>query len=751
MAYIASRSQSQGRPGFSISFRHPLRKDKHGKLGLKIRRGLNTADQEKADELIAQMNTILSDESWWNIARFNDAQQQFDPVIVDAFFGDIQAGRLDSTELRDSFLPLPSKEDGFARVLFVGTTGAGKTSLLRHCIGSDPNKDRFPSTSTAKTTVSDIEVIPTEGSYRAVVTFFSEFVIRANIEDCITNACLAVWEKSSDDRIAEEFLNHSDQRFRLSYTLGSWHVSESTDDDDDWSFGEDSESEIGDNEEKVAQEETYRNRVQLEEFIQRIKDLSYPLIEQTISDFGSPTALSAEDAAAAQDIFLELVEDQSSFTELVFDVLAEVEKRFEFLSAGELHRPRTSSKWPDYWTYTTDDRDEFISNIRWFSSNFAPSFGKLLTPIVDGIRISGPLYPDFLDEEKPKVVLIDGQGLGHTADSATSVTTHITKRFESVDVILLVDNAQQPIQAAAQAVLKAAASSGHYGKLAIAFTHFDLVKGANLPTAVDKKNHVLASVNNYLLRLKEALSAAVVNSMSKALEQQCFMLGGLNMQGSKLPKAIKTEFNRLFMFFAKSVEPPPLPETHPIYDLAGIGFAVQRATDVFQHVWSARLSLSYRSGVTAEHWTRVKALSRRIATEMDVEYSTLQPVADLVDRMAAEVSNYLDNPLKWTRPPASENEAQDAISVVRRKIYNALHDLVLRRIINDHLNEWRSAWDRSGKGSATRRALDVRSIYEVAAPIPGIVNTVESLDLLSEMRTIVSEAIQASGGQLGIA
>ena len=751
MAYIASKSQSQGRPGFSILFRHPLRKDKHGKPGLKVRRGLNTSDSDEAEELVTQMNTILSDESWWNAARRSDAQSLFGPVVVDAFFGDIQAGWKDSAELRDTFLPLPTKSEGYAHVLFVGTTGAGKTSLLRHCIGSDPNEDRFPSTSTAKTTVSDIEVIPQEGNYRAVVTFFSEFSIRANVEDCLRNACIAVWENLSDDRIAEEFLNHPDQRFRLSYTLGSWRAPEIAVEEDDWSFGDEEEQETGSTEENVAHEETRKNRALLEEFIHRITDISTPIIMQTIADFGSPAALSGDDAAAAQDIFLEQVEEAPAFIELVFDVMTEVVKRFDYLSAGELHRPRSSSEWPDYWTYDTENRDDFIRNIRWFSSNFAPSFGRLLTPLVDGIRISGPLYPDFIENEKPRVVLIDGQGLGHTADSAATVTTHITKRFEAVDVILLVDNAQQPIQAAAQAVLRAAASSGHYGKLAIAFTHFDQVKGANLPTAADKKNHVLASVNNYLLRLKEALSAAVVNSMGKALESQCFMLGGLNMTGTKLPKAIKAELNRLFAFFGKSIEAAPLPETHPIYDLAGIGFAVQRATDVFQRVWSARLSLAYISGISSDHWTRVKALTRRIASEMDVEYDTLQPVADLVGRMADEVSNYLDNPLKWTRAPLSEEEAQEAISAVRRKVYAALHDLVSRRIIDDHLNDWRSAWDRSGKGSTTRRATDIRSIYESAAPIPGTVNTSASLALLTEMRTIVGNAIQESGGQLQMA
>lgn len=755
MAYTASKSQSQGRPGFIISFRHPLRKDKQGKPGLKIRRGLGTSDSTKADVLIKQMNQLLSDESWWNASKQLIAQQQgFDPIIVDAFFGEMQAVRSDTRQLRDRFLPLPTKEDGCAQILFVGTTGAGKTSLLRHCIGSHPIEDRFPSTSTARTTVSDIEVIPQEGEYRAVVTFFSEFVIQANIEDCIRNACNSVWEQQADNKIAEAFLNHPDQRFRLGYILGNWE-SPIEQPEDDWSFGDDeNELDLGDSTEKVGDDDVRNNQEQLKNFISKVKSFAGDLRRKTISllDVGSLAALSDDDAAAANDIFLEQVEDDLRFSELVFDVLAEVSKRFNLLDDG-LHRPRLASDWPDYWTYTTTDRAEFISKIRWFSSNYAKSFGKLLTPLVDGIRVAGPLYPDFLKQGDglPKVVLIDGQGLGHTADSASSVTTHITKRFETVDVILLVDNAQQPIQAAAQAVLRSVASSGHHAKLAIAFTHFDQVKGDNLRGADAKKAHVLASVTNYLFRLKEGTSSAVALSMEKALEQQCFMFGGLDMPNQKLPKAIVNEFKRLFGFFAKSICPPIPLEAHPIYDPSGINFAVQRATNIFQKTWGARLGLASISGISVEHWTRVKALSSRVSQQISDEYDSLKPVADLVGRMADEISKYLDNPINWTRVPNSDEEAQKAISIVRQKVYAKLHQILSQRVVDEHLAEWREAWNHSGKGSSTKRALNIRSIYEMAAPVPSTVNKTPALNFLSEIRTMVISSIEESGGKVELA
>lgn len=204
-----------------------------------------------------------------------------------------------------------------------------------------------------------------------------------------------------------------------------------------------------------------------------------------------PHAASAEDREAALEIFQGELFNDPQFHNIVHDVLDEALQRFEALESGELTYRSASSKWPVMWTYSTADRTEFLKQVRWFSSNFAPSFGKLLTPLVDGIRVVGPLFPTFSDHEA-KVVLLDGQGLGHTPDSSTSVTTHITRRFAEVDAILLVDNAEQPIQAAAQSVLRAVASSGNNTKLLIAFTHFDQVKGLNLPTFADKRAHVLA-------------------------------------------------------------------------------------------------------------------------------------------------------------------------------------------------------------------------------------------------------------------
>ena len=756
VTYSASKSQTN-RPGWSVSFRHPLRNDARGKPGLKMRRGLGTTDEAEADQLVAEMNVLLKDPTWWNANKRADAERKFSKPIVDAFYDEIQAGREDPELLREERIPLPTVDDGYSRVLFVGTTGAGKTSLLRQLINSDPDKDRFPSTAPAKTTIADIEVIQSDGTYKAVVTFFTEFQIQACVEECIAEACSAARENNvPDDKIAERFLNHRDQKFRLSYILGGWRdTDKQAEDDDGFSFDKEPET-VDDVPEEggLTASEREENREVLQGIVDRIKVLAKKALGCISSDLGiEPGKPKNDDLDAAEELIEEnfdeyLVEDDG-FHELVQDVLDRVRGRFSFIDGESLERHR--SGWPKRWWFETDDRRQFIDQIRWFSSNYWPQFGRLLTPLVCGIRVKGPLFPAFTMAH-PRLALIDGQGLGHTPDSTSSVTTHITKRFDRVDVILLVDNAQQPMQAAPFAVLRSVAASGHSEKLAVAFTHFDLIKGPSLQTSVDKRDHVMASVRNALSSLRDVLGTPLTRSIEHDIDKKCFMFGGVDRNLKQLPSRaadyMHAELKGLVEFCEEAIVPPTPPEARPIYDPTGISFAVQEAVSKFRGPWLARLGLASYEGVRKEHWTRVKALNRRIAGELDDEYDTLRPTADLVARMTESVSRFLDNPIDWTQEPEDDQKRQAAVAQIRRSVSAEMHNLALRRLVEQHLVKWREAYDFRGEGSTFRRAQTIRGIYDEAAPVPDTVMPPPSKQFLAEIRRLVISAIEESGGEV---
>ena len=142
--------------------------------------------------------------------------------------------------------------------------------------------------------------------------------------------------------------------------------------------------------------------------------------------------------------------------------------------------------------------------------------------------------------------------------------------------------------------------------------------------------------------------------------------------------------------------------------------AIQKATQLFHESWNTTLS--------DEHWTRIKALARRLGKRNQEEYAELKPIADLIQFVAQEVSLFLSEPYKWN-PPVSVDERKDdklaAIDLIRRAIYGKLHDYVRATGCSTaSCLSGLAAYNHRGNGSTRRRASDIRAIYSSAAPIP---------------------------------
>jgi len=445
--FKASLSQSQGRRAWCIIFRHPLRRDAQGHLGLRVRRGLGTTDRAEAERLKDQMNDLLSDKTLWNPAAQERAKGLYDGRVVGAFYDNLTPIEQDFWGIRERIIPLSTLDNDYTRVLFVGTTGAGKTTVVRQLLGTDPRIERFPSTSAAKTTISDLEIMLAEGPFRAVVSFLPKDWVQTYIEECVAAAVLTHLESRGPGEVARKLLEHSEQRFRLSYILGTWSTlskPEKEDElsDEDGDEGEDIiEQDIISSEERRKLVERLHNHLQS---VQSLADISRDELETNLK-------FSWEDASKEdRDAFQELLEDelynQEAFHRLVDDILDDVEERFEILQKGQIIREK--GEWPSFWTFETSDREEFLKTINQFSSNYAQNFGRLLTPLVQGIRAAGPFQPAWKEGDMPRLVLMDGEGLGHSPDTTASISTRITDLYEKADAIVLVDSASQPMQAA---------------------------------------------------------------------------------------------------------------------------------------------------------------------------------------------------------------------------------------------------------------------------------------------------------------
>jgi hypothetical protein len=158
-----------------------------------------------------------------------------------------------------------------------------------------------------------------------------------------------------------------------------------------------------------------------------------------------------------------------------------------------------------------------------------------------------------------------------------------------------------------------------------------------------------------------------------------------------------------------------------------------------------------RSGVAPEHWTRIKALTRRLGVFKIDEYESLRPVADLIRLLQAQISNFLSAPLKWspsTPPESREQEKTQAIDSIRQDVFRRLHSLSTRRILEERISGWTEAYEHSGSGSTRVRAKDIIKLYESAAPVPNEMPGPDANEFLFELRELVAESILDNKGEL---
>lgn len=745
---------NKGRSSWCIIFRHPICQAADKKQRLRVRRGLGTSDQVLAQRLVDQLNEILEDPTMWTLGSRERAGAKFDPRIVDAFYDPMQPEGHDPWAARDAVIPLPGgrdADDGYARVQFVGTTGAGKTTVVRQLLGTDPDQERFPSISAAKTTICDIEVVMRPGDFDAVVTFIPRDRVRQYIEECVSAAIASKLEGASDRDVLRRFLEHSEQRFRLSYILGNpmllreSNEKELSDEGDSDDLVGAEAVELSDEEKKGLLETLDRHLDQIEALAESSRDS----LEATAREFGIKLGeASKQDREVLQSLIDDQMADDERFHELIDAVLEDVEERFSLISDGALERSR--DEWPLKWTFSSDDRREFIKSVNRFSSNYAPSFGRLLTPLVEGIRVAGPFSPEWGDNNTPKLVLMDGQGIGHTADSTSSLSTSITSRFQLADAIVLVDNAAQPMQAAPCAVLQTLVASGHESKLIVIFTHFDEVKGDNLKGLAARKDHVLGSFDNAAHALGKAFGREAESALRRLIPDRVVFLANIQKKLEKNARLTQSELGRLLSAIASTIQPVGPVEYRPVYDVANLVLTVQKATQEYHDCWKGILGMGTRSGVAPEHWTRVKALTRRLGIFHVDEYDTLRPVADLIRLLQVHVSQFLASPLSWEpKTPAEDSEErQAAIDMIRKEVFTRLHGLSRRRLLEERLSGWVGAYEHRGEGSTRVRARDIVTLYEEAAPVPNEMPGPDANEFLFEIRELIAESVQASGGIL---
>jgi hypothetical protein len=80
----------------------------------------------------------------------------------------------------------------------------------------------------------------------------------------------------------------------------------------------------------------------------------------------------------------------------------------------------------------------------------------------------------------------------------------------------------------------------------LVFTHFDEVKGDNLPNAAAKEQHVLASAENVLASIGEELGPFAERCASLApLKEACFFVGGIDEDARRHQEDAQAHYRQL--------------------------------------------------------------------------------------------------------------------------------------------------------------------------------------------------------------
>jgi hypothetical protein len=731
--YVATAKRNPGRKAYLVEFRHPLRNDSNNKPGRKTRKGLGTENDSDAQRLVKQLNELLGDERLWSLGAKPEASKQYDPRIIEIFYGEIEPRGSSALQLRDKLLPLPSREDGYASVLLMGVPGAGKTTLLRQLMGTHPKLERFPSTSVNRTTTFPTEVALRDGAYEAVVTFMSEHETRFEIEESLSAALVeAIGENTK--QVARALLEKSDMRFRLKYLLGDYDAGQDEIDpyDDDEETGASSDIE---NTEAPTTAERTRFQHTLKGYIERINAMASQAKAAFETEHGGLVAdMSAQDRNAALDLIEEAAVTSDVFIELVSDVLDELRTKFDLVTAGRFER--TTTLWPKAWYIKKQahERGPFLEAIQFFSDNHYRSWGKLLTPLVNSMRVVGPFKPNWA-EQTAHLVIVDTEGLGHKADATADLPEQVLPLLQKADVILLVESAKNGMtNFASGKALEAIVNTGHTRKLSVIFTNMDLVKGDNLKGQA-KFDHVFGGLRNIVEnQLAKNVSVDAARGLLEHLDTSTFYVGRINEVD---PIPAKPELNKLLRYLAAAqplvFEPVALPE----YRDDKLGFAIQEAAREFRQQWKGMLGFA---AVKPKPWQTIKALSRRYAEGWDDGF-VLRPTSNLVAALSAAISRFLETPIGWSGHPTPEQK-RDTIDRIKTKITTDLPFLSIRRLREEPQPQWQEAYSLRGAGTTRPRASRIEGIFERYVPIPDAVSVDREVwEFLDEVKGTVMKAI----------
>lgn len=588
----------------------------------------------------------------------------------------------DAFKRREKVIPLrPDNE--YKVISLLGSTGSGKTTFLRKMLGINPETENIPPTSSNRTTTHNFEVVISDIKYyKACITFVSMKYIKETVTECLVRASKEYNKTNNIKKAFSVLFEDSTQTFRLKYIIGD-----------------------------IKKDEDLNKKytdmiIRCSNIYKELNDILYNGAEIASSEKYENDRIIHEDLIADpqfKDVHKTICQDIVNIFKKTINT-----NTISLISLGN-----NTSELPIGCIFKIEDRRKFLKILQSFVGNQKAMWGQLLTPLVESVRITGPLYAQWLNK-CPKISFIDGKGIGHTTDTGSIPMSYIDL-FKISNNILVVDEANKPMQQGTIDIIKGVVTHGCSEKLLVAFSKFDELKGENYESDEDKVEHIINSFSQVCDEIRKDVNLySIADELEELSSSKFFYFQNLDKveDNSHCIKEVEK--------FIKSLDKSLIVRQHnntvslknPVKDeiekktkkeisnIMTVEFSneLEEAVKNFQDSWDALLNLHSSTPRQSEHWTRIKALSRRMYYFPEVySYDTLRPVDDFI--------YYIQNIIyKYVRKLGLDNKLLRHFSE-KNKIH--AQEWLKRNVEG----EWKTAYDRSGPGSTMKRSQDIHELF----------------------------------------
>jgi len=498
------------------------------------------------------------------------------------------------------------------KIYLLGSTGAGKTSLVRNII--DTVDSAFPTTTQTRTTVAPTEYVIKKGlPFKTTIILKTkddivdsmEMLINDAIKKALDNA--KVNKKNIED-IVLKLEESPDEKFRLKYMISK---------------------------------ETLEAKAEI-------------ILSEIL-----PKIINKND----DETLLDTVDIKNIKQNIINDFLNEIEDNFKKLVKS------------DYQLFSNhpliikdiEKKSDFINRNKELLKTDIGSISLL----VEYIRIEGEhLLADWLKPLNLEFLLIDGEGIGHSLKEKRDIlSVRHYDFFDYCNQVLLMEKGEDPFISGGQGAIESIFLNGYKNKFKLIFSKIDRIENSDRNGFLRRR---LANLENALT--EQEIAFGLENKNTYKLEK---------LHGNGVTEYSKKEIKRLFEDIQNQEESTFIPLE---YDF----------NDFFSHLETEKFISYFRQKIDREHWTRVKAFTKRMS-DKEVEYDSIKPISEILMFLMRDINIFLQ------RDDQLNSDVINSQNRIKQELSKKLRVYIYKELIVENSHLWNQAYLEQGEDSHKRR------------------------------------------------